>query len=114
MSEVMENEKTVPFGVSTLILGILSLLSGCMVIGLVLGIVGVVLASNGTRAYRLNPSAYKGEGMLRAGKILSILGIVFGGISLVWAIVSAVIIGGDFFFFADLLDDLLCATFTIC
>lgn len=92
-----------PGAIASLILGILSLLSGCLMVGLILGIVGAVIAGNGNKAYMANPSRYKGMGMLKAGRITSILGIIFGAIALVGAIISAVIVGGDFLWMLDLL-----------
>lgn len=97
-------QETCPGAIASLVLGVLSLLSGCLMVGLILGIVGAVIASNGNKAYMTNPSHYKGVGMLKAGKITSILGIIFGAISLVGAIISAIIVGGEFLWMFDLLD----------
>ena len=97
------NQATAPYGVAALILGIFSLLTGCLFAGLLLGIIGLVLANKGNRIVAMDLSAYKGIGMLRAGKVLSILGIVFGAISLV-ACIICLAIGSSFFFFEDILD----------
>jgi len=89
-----------PYAVAALILGILALLVGCFGVGLVLGIIGLVLANKGQKECALNPDKYKGQGMLKAGKIMSIIAIVFGAISLVWMIIA----GGAFFaYFEDVL-----------
>ena len=46
---------------------------------------------------------YKGEGMLKAGKILSIVGIVFGAISLLTSVIM-IISGASFLsFYSDVL-----------
>ena len=74
-------------------LGICSLLFGCFFVGLICGIVGLVLANKGLAAYRANPEIYSGYGMLNAGRITSILGIVFGAIYVVYYIVAVVILG---------------------
>ena len=78
---MMETQKqNAPYAVAALVLGICSLLFGCFFVGLVCGIVGLVLANKGLAAYNANPAAYSGFGMLKAGKVTSILGIIFGAI----------------------------------
>ena len=104
MTEQINLQQNAPNAVATLVLGILSIVTGCFFAGLILGIIGAVLASNGMKSYMLNPTAYKGEGMLRAGKTLSIIGIVLSSVSIVFAIISAVALGGSLFFFEDILD----------
>ena len=96
-------QQKAPNSVASLVLGILSLLSGCYGVGLILGIIGAVLAGNGLKAYNANPGMYTGEGMLKAGKILSIIGIVFGGISLLTSLIM-IISGASFLsFYSDVL-----------
>lgn len=97
-------QSTAPYAVASLILGILSLLSGCLFVGLILGIVGLVLGNKGMACVNSNPTLYTGIGMLKAGKTTSIIGIVLGGIALVWGIIAAAIMGGSFFALFDLLD----------
>lgn len=77
-----------PNAVASLVLGILSLAIGCLGVGLILGIIGLVLASKGTKEYNANPERYKGEGMLKAGKIMSIIGIVLSGIAFIAMLIS--------------------------
>ena len=104
MTDSMNLKQNAPNAVASLVLGILSIVTGCFFVGLILGIIGVILASNGTKSYLLDPSAYKNEVMLRAGKVLSIIGIVLSSIHIVIAIISAIALGGSFFFFEDILD----------
>jgi hypothetical protein len=96
-------QQNAPNSVASLILGILSLLSGCYGLGLILGIIGAVLAGSGMRAYNANPGMYKGEGMLKAGKILSIIGIVFGAISLLTSLIMIISGAGFLSFYSDVL-----------
>ena len=84
----IQPQENAPYAVASLVLGILSLVIGCLGVGLVLGIVGLVLGSKGTKAYNAQPGRYKGEGMLKAGKIMSIIGIVLGGIAVLVMLVS--------------------------
>ena len=72
------NLNPAPFGVAALVLGIASLVTGCLMVGLVLGIVGLVLANKGIKEVRLAPEMYSGVGMLNAGRTMSIIGIVLG------------------------------------
>lgn len=66
-----------------LILGILSLNTSCFVGGLFVGIVGLILSILGTKKFNLDPERYNGGSMLKAGKVMSIIGIVLSGISLI-------------------------------
>lgn len=97
-------QQNAPYAVVSLVLGIVSLLTGCLFVGLILGIVGLVLANKGTALYIQDPAKYKGYGMLHAGKILSILGIVFGAIGLISSIIAIIAGGSMFFLFEDVLD----------
>lgn len=51
--------------------------------GLICGIIGLVYANKGLKKYDTNPEYYKGDGILKASKIISIIGIVLNGIYLV-------------------------------
>lgn len=104
MNENNNLKQNAPNAVASLVLGILSIASGCLFVGLILGIIGAVLASNGMKAYLLSPAAYKNEGMLKAGRILSIIGIVLSSVSIFFALISALALGGSLFFFEDILD----------
>jgi len=104
MTDSINLKQNAPNAIAALVLGILSIVTGCFFVGLILGIIGLVLASNGIKSYLLDPSAYKNEGMLRAGKILSIIGIVLSSVHIVFAIISAVALGGSLFFFDSIFD----------
>ena len=78
---------------AALVLGICSILFGCFFVGFICGIIGLVLANKGLAAYQSNPAGYTGEGMLRAGKVTSIIGIVFGSIYVIYYIIAVVILG---------------------
>ena len=76
-----------PSATPALVLGILSLvLGGCFIIGLVLGIIGLAHARRGARDLELHPN-YEGEGMIVAGKVCSIIGIVLGCLQAVFWLV---------------------------
>lgn len=74
------NQQKLPNSTAVLVLGILSLV-GCMCYGLpgmIMGLVGLILANKDEKLYRQNPSLYSDYGNLKAGKILSIIGLILG------------------------------------
>lgn len=97
MEEVLDQQpgqKKLPNATGVLVLGILSLVfTCCNPVGLILGIIGLVISREGKRAYEANPSDYKDYGNLNAGRIMSIIGIVIGGILIIWSIVYFLITG---------------------
>jgi hypothetical protein len=81
----MENQKlNAPYALASLVLGICSILTSCFVVGLVCGIIGLVFANKGLTSYFSCPDTYEGSGLLRAGKITSIIGIIFSALSLLY------------------------------
>ena len=95
-----------PNATAVLIMGICSLFFGCLLVGLVCGIVGLALSKKPMQMYFQNPQKYINYGALNAGRIMSIIGVIFGAISLVWFIVATLILGESFLFF-DWFEDLL-------
>ncbi len=97
-----QNKENAPHAVSSMVLGILSIITGCYIVGFVLGIIGLVLANNGTKEYNSNPEKYNGEGMLKAGKICSIVGLILGAVSILYWIVVVLVLGStSAFAFSD-------------
>ncbi len=90
----MEIKKTLPNAIAVLVLGICSIVFSCLGIGLIFGIIGLVLSSNGRKLYKESPNAYEGFGMLNAGFIMSIIGTVLGSIYILYILFYIVIIGG--------------------
>ena len=85
----MEKQQ-LPNATAVLVLGICSIVFGCFFVGLILGIIGMVLAGKGRKLYKEDPNAYEGWGSLNAGFIMSIIGTVLGGLYVLYA----VIVGG--------------------
>lgn len=79
-------KENAPYAVASLVLGICSLVFSWAFVGLVCAIIGLVLANKGLGIYREQPDLYGGVGMLNAGKITSIIGIVFGAVYIVCVI----------------------------
>ena len=90
MEEKNVTKKTAPNSVAALVLGICSIVLGCGFVGLVCGIVGLVLANKGLVQYNEDPSLYTANKMLNAGKITSIIGIVFGAIAVILTLIYGV------------------------
>lgn len=89
----MEKQPKAPYAVASLVLGICSLVLGCFVIGLVCGIIGLILALKGQNAMQDEPGKYSGSGMLTAGKVCSIIGIVLGGLGIIYFFFALVFLG---------------------
>ena len=103
----MENQKqNAPYAVASLILGICSLVFGCFFVGLICGIVGLVLAKKGLNEVNAHPDLYNGAGMLNAGRITSIIGIVFGAIYTLYYIIAVAILGSAGFAYLNFLENL--------
>ncbi|MDO9253961.1 MAG: CCC motif membrane protein [Bacteroidales bacterium] len=89
----MENKKTLPNSTATLILGICSIVFGCLFVGFILGIIGLSISGTSKRLYLQNPNDYQGYGALNAGRIMSIIGLILGSIAILYWLIVVVIIG---------------------
>ena len=96
-----------PYAVASLVLGICSIVFGCFFVGFVCGIVGLVLANKGLQEYNAHPAEYSGLGMLKGGRIMSILGIIFGAVYILYYIIAVAIIGAAGFAWLDMYEGLL-------
>ncbi len=96
-----ETRQQLPNASAALVLGILSVVTGCGFIGLILGIIGLVISTKDKKMYDQKPEIYTGFGSLNAGRILSIIGIVLGGLVLLWIIVVLIIGGTAMTFLKD-------------
>lgn len=90
----------VPNSTAVLVLGILSIVF-CFcygIIGIILGILAIVLASKGTAAYKQNPNAYSLSSFnnLKAGRVCGIIGLILSCIYIVFIIVYIAILGAAF------------------
>lgn len=85
----------VPNSTAVLVLGILSIVFFCCCygfLGLALGIIALVLASQGLKKYAENPNAYSqgSMGNLKGGRICAIIGVILS--ALIFLIYIAIII----------------------
>jgi hypothetical protein len=99
----MENKQPLPNAVASLILGICSLLFGCVFVGFICGIIGLAISGGSKRLYLQNPAQYSGYGMLNAGRVMSIIGIILGALAIIWTIVWVAILGNGMFEYLDFL-----------
>lgn len=68
-----------PNATAVLVLGIISIVACCCYgIGIILGIIGLVLANKDMKLYNQNPKQFTGISNVNTGKILSIIGIILG------------------------------------
>ena len=75
-----------PNATAALVLGIISIVGAfCYGIGIILGIIGLVLANKDKKLIDANPDTFSQSSVnnLRAGRICSIIGIVVGAIFLI-------------------------------
>lgn len=80
----MTTNQSLPNSTAVLVLGILSILCSCFFVGLLLGIIGIVMAGKGRKLNKENPGVYGGAGALNAGYVMSIIGTVLGGLTLLY------------------------------
>ena len=90
----MEQKEQLPNATAVLVLGICSIVFGCFFVGLILGIIGISMSGKGRKMYKENPNLYEGYGTLNAGYIMSIIGIVLGGLYTIYWIIAVAILGG--------------------
>ena len=92
-----QQQRPLPNATTVLVLGILSIVIGCLGIGLVLGIIGLLVSREGKRLYDQDPGLWTGYGNLNAGRIMSIIGICLGGLAflyyIIWGLIFGAIIG---------------------
>ena len=100
----MESKQTLPNSTATLVLGICSLIFGCLFVGLILGIIGLAISGSSKRLYLQNPDKYMGYGSLNAGRITSVIGIILGSLSLLYYIIVVLLIGAATLPWLELLD----------
>lgn len=92
----MTNQK-LPNATAVLVLGILSIVGTCCyaIPGLIMGIIGLVLAKKDEKLYRANPEMYDNYSNLNTGKILSIIGICIGVLFLFLMIIGFFVMGKE-------------------
>ena len=91
--EVIDGPKqSLPNSAATLVLGICSVVFSSVFIGLILGIIGLAISTRSRSMYLMNPSNYTGYGTLNAGRVLSIIGIVFSSLALIFKIMAVLAI----------------------
>ena len=103
-SQVVNNgTQTAPGAVVGFILGLLGM---CFVwfplAGLPLSIIGVVISGKGKKKVEMNPSGYTGAGLLTAGQVMGIIGIIISAIYLVILLIGGALLGGSLSSFMDL------------
>ncbi len=92
----MEKQK-LPNSTTVLVLGIVSILTSCcctVIIGGIPAIIGLVLAKKSNTLYNANPELYDGYNNLKTGRILNIIGLALGVITLLWTVYSIQSAGG--------------------
>lgn len=104
---VVNTPQTAPGAIAGFILSLAGLLLDWVPIaGLALSIVGTVICGKGKKEMAAKPGNYTNTGMLTAGHILGIIGIIGGAIYLMFWLISVVILGGSSMMLFDFLKDM--------
>lgn len=104
---VSTQPQTAPGSIAGFILSLAGFLVDWIPIaGLVLSIIGTVICGKGKKQVAANPSAYNNTGLLTAGHIIGIIGIVAGAIYLVIWLIYAVILGGGTLMLFDFISEM--------
>jgi hypothetical protein len=82
-----------PNATAVLVLGICSIVFGCLFVGLILGIIGLVLGNKSRKLYKENPAIWEGYNQLNAGWIMSIIGLAISALYTIYYIFWIVIFG---------------------
>ena len=99
--------QTAPGAVAGFILSLAGLLVDWIPIaGLVLSIIGTVICGKGKKQVAANPAAFTNTGLLTAGHVIGIIGIVGGAIYLVIWLIYALIFGGGTLLLFDFIKDM--------
>ncbi len=85
-------KQTLPNSTLILVFGILSIITcWCYgIIGIILGVIAIILASKATKEYKENPELYNGYGNVTAGRVMAIIGVVLSILMIIlfiWVIV---------------------------
>jgi len=89
----MPDKQMLPNATTVLVLGICSIVFSCFFVGLVLGIIGLVIASKPRKMYKETPDLYDGYSSLNAGYIMSIIGTALSALSVLYWLIWVVILG---------------------
>jgi hypothetical protein len=78
------NQQQLPNATAVLVMGILSIV--ICGIGVVLGIIGLVLANKDTKLYKASPDLYIASSYsnLKSGKICSVIGLILNGLFIIF------------------------------
>lgn len=79
--------ETLPNATASMVLGILSIVLGCNPVGIILGPIGMSKARKAFAIDEQYPGYYTGQGMAKAGKITSIIGLILGILGTIFWIV---------------------------
>lgn len=92
----MEQQK-LPNVTIAIVLGILSFLCCCFsagIGGILLSGIALFLVNKDTKLYSQNPEIYSNFSTLKTAKIVAIIGLAIGALSLIWTIYSVTQMGG--------------------
>ena len=83
------NQQKLPNAQTVLILGIVAILGTCCcngIVGVICGLIGMNLYNKDNKLYQQNPEQYLDYSNLSTGRILCIIGLVIGVLSVIWTV----------------------------
>jgi hypothetical protein len=90
-------KQPLPNSTAVLVLGILSIVfCWCYgIVGIIMGVIALVLASKSQRLYEQDPDKWTGYSNLQARRITAIVGLVFSALLIIFAIIAILYEGLD-------------------
>lgn len=92
----MEQQK-LPNAITSIVLGSISFICCCFsmgVGGLILSGIAFFLTKKDENLYAENPDLYNNFNQVKTAKIIAIIGLVLGGLTLAWSIYNIISVGG--------------------
>lgn len=83
------NQQKLPNAQTVLILGIVAIIGTCCcngIVGVICGLIGMNLYNKDNQLYQQNPELYLDYNNLSTGRILCIIGLAIGVLSVIWTI----------------------------
>lgn len=100
-----QNKQQLPNATATLVLGILSIVL-CWtwgIVGIACAIIALVISKKSVALYNQAPDQYEGYSNLKAGRIMSIIGLALSALYLIFVIIWVVILGAAAFSLGSIL-----------
>ncbi len=82
---------------TSIVLGIISFIACCLsagIGGIILSGIALILANKDRKKYLAEPELYSNYSQVKTARVIAIIGLILGVISLIWAIITIASVGG--------------------